>query len=838
MRIKSELETALILQERYFSVNTKTYVINVFYSMIGEYSVSICYVITMKYIKELADISLADLPLIGGKTASLGQLHAMCTTLGIQVPYGFALTADAYWYFIAYNGLMPRLNDHMQQLTDYTDVHYVHAVSETIRLLFTSAQMPPDLVSEIAHAYETLCCMYATDNLSVAVRSSATAEDLPNASFAGQQESYLHMQGIDAVVEASKKCFASLFTARAIIYRHEKKFDYASIALSILIQKMVRADLGSAGVAFSLDTETGFKDVMVINASYGLGQSLVQGQVVPDEYVVFKKTLSASCVPIIKKECGSKQSKIVFAHSGITSVAVEPAQQIQFCLTQEQIHMIARAVYAIEQYYSIIKGSWCPVDVEWAYDGIDDQLYIVQARPETVHAQSTSLTLKQYNLKNSTPLQILAIGQSIGQYIVSGVARIVATISDCKYVQEGDIIITHMTDPDWMPLLKKARGIITQAGGRTCHAAIVSRELSIAALVGADNVMKKVSNGTPITLDCSQGNVGYVYQDTIPFDVQEVVLEQVPAVASKIMLNLADPARAFALASLPVAGVGLARMEFIINNAIKIHPMALLKPELVLDMMVQKQIDHITAAYSCKQEFFIDNLAYGIATIAAAFDPRPVIVRLSDFKTNEYHNLIGGSYFEKPEENPMIGFRGAVRYYSQSYKDAFALECAALKKVREKIGLMNITIMVPFVRTVKEAALIIDQLAQNGLKQGEHGLHIFMMCELPSNVVMIDEFLHYFDGISIGSNDLTQLTLGVDRDSSWLSMLFDERDMAVKKMIALAIAGAKRAGKYSGICGQAPSDYPELAESFIEQGIDSLSLNPDSVIPFLLRYKK
>jgi pyruvate,water dikinase len=791
----------------------------------------------MKFIKPFRTITLADVPLVGGKTASLGQMISSLHDRGVTIPDGFAITSQAYWHYVDHNGLMDSIEQHMNQLYDYTDIEQLKKVGTAIRNLFLRAQMPSDLAAEIIDAYNQLGKEYRQNKLSVAVRSSATAEDLPTASFAGQQESFLNIVGDYQLIESCKKCFASLFTDRAIVYRHDNNFDYKTIALSIAVQKMVRSDVASSGVAFSLDTESGFKNTILINGSYGLGEAIVQGLVVPDEFVVFKPTLELGHAAIIKKERGSKETKVVYDALGTKQIAVGRKQQQEFCLTDEEIISLAKTVLIIESFYTQQKGSWSPMDVEWAKDGKDGKIYIVQARPETIHAHDDLLQLKRYELKNAAGLQPLVSGQSVGQQIVSGTARIIESVHDIAHVQGGDIIVTRMTDPDWVPALKKAVGIITQMGGRTCHAAIVARELRIPALVGAEHAMSALKNGTPITIDCSQGKTGFVYEGTLPFSVSTTSLHDVPHAPAEVMINLADPERAFSLSFLPVAGVGLARIEFIITNTIKIHPLALLHPELV-DKKSLKKINELTENYEDKRVFFVEKLAQGISLIAAAFYPRPVIVRLSDFKTNEYRNLIGGEAFEPQEENPMIGFRGAIRYYSDRYSQAFALECQALKKVRDEMGLTNVKIMVPFVRTLQEGQRVIQEMASHGLVQAQNGLEIIMMCEIPANVVLIDEFLKDFDGISIGSNDLTQLTLGVDRDSPLLSGVFDERDAAMKKMFEFAIAGALRANKYSGICGQAPSDYPELADYLISLGIKSISLNPDSVVPFLMRYKK
>lgn len=799
----------------------------------------------MKYIKKFSEVSLNDIALVGGKNASLGLMIQELSNKGIQVPQGFAITADAYWHYLNHNNLEPLIQKQMERITSTFTLDILQEVGATIRSALATAQMPPDLEIEIQDAYKELSRVYHQEAADVAVRSSATAEDLPGASFAGQQETFLNVQGVTELLESCKKCFASLFTDRAIVYRKEKGFDRIKIALSIGVQKMVRSDLACAGVAFSLDTETGCKDVIMINSSWGLGELVVQGSVTPDEYVVHKPTARAGFRSIIKKQVGSKEQMLVYTsgkQSETHRIDVPLAQQHQRTLADDEVLSLAKMVQTIEDHYSARAGTWTPMDVEWAKDGLDGRIYIVQARPETVHAlESKDIVLELYQLnpedQKKADASIIAQGQSVGQKIVAGKACIIQDARDITHFKEGDILVTRMTDPDWVPLMKKAGGIITQEGGRTCHAAIVSRELGIPALIGVADAMEKIKPAEPITLDCSQGGVGYIYRGTFGFTKKEVCFDSLAQVGVDVMVNLADPERAFSVARLPVDGVGLARIEFIITNVIKAHPLALLHPEKV-DEATRAQIKALIGNYSSGAEFFIETLASGIAYIAAAFYPRPVIVRLSDFKTNEYRNLIGGSFFEKEEENPMIGFRGASRYYDESYKAAFALECTALKKVREEFGLENVKVMVPFVRTVPEGKKVVAAMAECGLVQGRKNLSIIMMCEIPANVILIEDFLAVFDGISIGSNDLTQLTLGVDRDSHQLADIFDERDPAVKKMIAIAIAGAKKSRKYSGICGQAPSDYPEVADFVIEQGIDSISLNPDSVIPFLMRYKK
>lgn len=796
----------------------------------------------MQFIKPFEDIGLDDIALVGGKNASLGQMISSLSEKGIRVPHGFAITASAYWYFLEANKLLEPMREIVGTLADIRDLPRLRAVGAKVRGLIEQAKMPDDLAKEIKQAYKELSKRYGQEAIDVAVRSSATAEDLPTASFAGQQETYLNIQGNAALLESCKKSFASLFTDRAIVYRVEQGFDHFKVGLSIGVQKMVRSDKGCSGVAFSLDTETGFPDVITINAAYGLGETIVKGMVVPDEFVVHKPTLAEGFAPIIKKYCGDKQEKVIYGDTTHPTkiVPVPEDEQWRFSLNDKEILELARMVLTIEEYYSARKDTWSPMDVEWAQDGIDRELYIVQARPETVHALKQQDVLTRYRLKidpeQERSLNVLVTGRSIGQKITSGVVRVIHSVSEIDRVEKGDILVTEMTDPDWVPAMRRAAGIVTNRGGRTCHAAIVSRELGVPAIVGASEATELLQNDQDVTLDCSQGEVGYVYEGQYPFEVTEILLEHVPKLDVEIMVNVADPDRAFTLSFLPVEGVGLARIEFIITNSIKIHPMALLHSDKVTDESVRKKIEEITSAYKDGSQFFVQTLAQGIGMIAAAFYPRPVIVRLSDFKSNEYRNLLGGQDFEPIEANPMLGFRGAFRYDHESYREAFALECAALKSVRDVMGLRNVKIMVPFVRTISEARRVIDILAQHGLERGEHNLELVMMCEVPSNVIRIDEFCTLFDGFSIGSNDLAQLTLGVDRDSSLLATAFDERDPAVIAMMRMAIEGAHDNDRYIGICGQAPSDYPELAQLLMEADIDSMSLNPDAVIPFLMQY--
>jgi len=794
----------------------------------------------MKFIKSFEDLTLKDVPLVGGKNASLGEMIRTLSRRGITVPHGFAITAEAYWHYISANDLLRPMEELMSKIKNMRDVSSVQEVGSQIRALILQGKTPDDLAREIVQAYTILSQRYDQEMIDVAVRSSATAEDLPTASFAGQQETYLNIRGTEQLLDNFKKCVASLFTDRAIVYRAEHGFDHFKVALSVGVQKMVRSDLATAGVAFSLDTETGFRDAITINSSYGLGESVVKGMVEPDEFVVAKPPLKAGFSPIIKKFCGAKEEKIMCNtdKSGTHIVPVKLEEQQHFSLSDEEILHIARMILIIEDHYSDEKDAWSPMDVEWAKDGVDGRIYIVQARPETVHSVASNDNILRYTLheNDKSQLKTLVTGQSIGQKIVAGPVRIVTNVHESDSVQRGDILVTDMTDPDWVPAMRRAAGIITNRGGRTCHAAIVSRELGIPAIVGAHDATLVLHDDQMITMDCSRGETGSVYEGQIPFEVNEIALERIPELPVRVMLNLANPGSAFSNSFLPVDGVGLARMEFIITNNIRVHPMALLYPEKVLDENVRKQIAEITAAYPDGKTFFIETLAQGVGMIAAAFYPRPVIVRLSDFKTNEYRNLLGGKYFEPKEENPMLGFRGAIRYDHAMYREAFLLECAALERARDHMGLRNIKVMVPFVRTVPEAERVLALMGQHGLVRGEHGLEFVMMIEVPSNAILIEQFCPIFDGFSIGSNDLTQLTLGIDRDSGLLATSFDERDPAVIAMMRMAINGANECGKYIGICGQAPSDYPELAQILIDEGISSLSLNADAVIPFLMRY--
>jgi pyruvate,water dikinase len=792
----------------------------------------------MRFIKRFNQISIKDVPLVGGKNASLGSMIQELCGQGIDVPDGFAVTADAYWYFLKFNELLPDIKSLLNDLKADDQLEHLNRIGAKIRSLIEHGQMPQDLADEIKQAYNALSKQYHVKNVSVAVRSSATAEDLPTASFAGQQETFLNVSGIENVIECCKKSMASLFTDRAIIYREQKGFAHLKVALSVGIQKMVRADKASAGVLFTVDTETGFSDAIIINASWGLGESVVKGIVNPDEFWVFKETLKQNYKPIIKKKLGTKRRKIIFAtgRNHTRQITATKREQRSFSLYDEEILELARYGMKIEAFYSKVRGSWSPQDIEWAKDGVDGKLYILQARPETVHASIVANQYKVYRLKGSQSSladKLLLTGQSIGRQIASGKVHVARSIHSIKKFEKGDILVAPFTDPDWVPVMRLASAIVTDTGGRTSHAAIVSRELGVPAIVGTGKATTLLKSGQEITIDCSKGQTGFIYDGLVQFTKKEILPQTLRKPASQIMVNCANPDAAIELSFLPVDGVGLARTEFIFSEIIKIHPMAAVKPEVITDMRIKRKIHEIIDGYVNAQQYVIDCLAQGIGMIAAAFYPRPVIVRTSDFKSNEYRNLIAGNYYEPEEENPMLGLRGASRYYSPLYEPAFALECAAIKKAREIMGFKNIKVMVPFVRTLAEAKKIIALLAKHKLVRKSNGLEIYMMAELPSNALLIREFCAYFNGFSIGSNDLTQTTLGVDRDSTLLSALFDETDEAVVTLLDMLVHGAKKSGKPIGICGQAPSDYPALAHYLIKQGISSVSLNPDAVIPFL-----
>ena len=791
----------------------------------------------MKFIRWFEDVSIDDVPLVGGKTASIGEMYRQLTPQGVRVPNGFAITAEAYRELLASAGLVPQMRDVLSGL-DRKDLEDFARRGHRLRELVYQAPFPGDLAQEITAAYGELCGQYG-ENTDVAVRSSATAEDLPGVSFAGAHETYLNVRGAAQLLDACHRCFASLYTDRAISYRTDQGFDHLQVALSIAVMKMVRSDLASSGVVFTLDTETGFRDVVLITGAYGLGENIVQGSVNPDEFYVFKPTLGERRQPIIRRKLGEKKIKLIYG-SGTSkvltrNVEVPKADRRRFCIGDEDILELARAAVAIERHYSRKAGKDQPMDIEWAKDGVTGELFILQARPETVQSQKSLDYLEVYHLEEGGSAAVLAQGTGVGEKIASGAARVITDVHRLSEFRAGEILIADTTTPDWEPVMKKAAAIVTNRGGRTCHAAIVSRELGIPSVVGCGNATEKVVTGRAVTVSCAEGQVGKVYDGALPFHVERIALGALGRPHTKVMMNLGNPEEAFALRRIPNDGVGLARMEFIINNDIKIHPMALVHPERVTDEGERKRIEELTFGYPDKEAFFVEKLAEGIGTIAAAFFPKPVVVRLSDFKTNEYASLVGGKPFEPAEENPMIGFRGASRYYDERYREGFALECRALKRVREEMGLTNVIPMVPFCRTMTEGERVLAEMAKNGLRRGEGGLRVFVMAEIPNNAILIDEFSRLFDGFSIGSNDLTQLTLGVDRDSALVAHVFDERDPGVKWLVARVIEGARRNGRHSGICGQAPSDYPEFADFVVRAGIDSISLNPDSVLKTTVR---
>ena len=772
-----------------------------------------------------SQLGMHDVEIVGGKNASLGEMIGNLAASGVKVPNGYATTAAAYREFLSYEGLDDRIN----ALLDALDIEDVQALAKTgkeIREAVVKAPFPAQLEAEIREGYAKLVAESGGAEVSVAVRSSATAEDLPDASFAGQQETFLNVQGIDNVLHAIKEVFASLFNDRAISYRVHHHFDHKSVALSAGVQRMVRSDQGASGVMFTMDTESGFRDAVFITASYGLGEAVVQGAVNPDEFYAYKPNIRAGRPAILKRGLGEKAKKMIYTADRklgrtVEFVPVETADRQRFCLTDADIEALAKQALIIEDHYGR------PMDIEWGKDGIDGQLYILQARPETVQSRASANTLRRYKLKGKST--VLTEGRAIGQKIGAGKVRNLKNLEEMARVQPGDVLVTDMTDPDWEPVMKRASAIVTNRGGRTCHAAIIARELGIPAVVGCGDATAKLKDGDEVTVSCAEGDTGYIYQGHIDFVVDEVALDQMPEIPVKIMMNVGTPEQAFDFAALPHRGVGLARLEFIINRQIGIHPKALLE----LDQQapdIKRTINTMIAAYASPTDYYIKRLAEGIATIAAAFAPQPVIVRCSDFKSNEYANLVGGRKYEPHEENPMIGFRGASRYIAKDFRPCFDLECKALKYVRDEMGLTNLKIMIPFVRTVDEARKVGEILAENGLKRGDNGLQLIMMCELPSNAVLAEEFLEHFDGFSIGSNDMTQLTLGLDRDSGLVADLFDERNAAVKKMLAMAIAACRKQGKYIGICGQGPSDHPDLAKWLLDQGIESMSLNPDTVV--------
>ncbi|HEX4376421.1 MAG TPA: phosphoenolpyruvate synthase [Steroidobacteraceae bacterium] len=782
-----------------------------------------------EYVVPFSGLGMRDVARVGGKNASLGEMISQLTRLGVKVPDGFATTADAFREFLAHEGLAARINAELAKL-NVDDVEELARVGNRIRGWVLATPFPAALEKAVVSSWEKL----GGDKIAVAVRSSATAEDLPDASFAGQQETFLNVRGKADLLQATHEVFASLYNDRAISYRVHNKFEHAEVALSAGVQLMVRSDVGVSGVMFTLDTESGFRDVVFITSSYGLGETVVQGAVNPDEFYVYKPALKNNKLAIVRRQLGSKLIKMVYAQEQskgkrVEIVPVPEEQRQRYSLTDSDVMALSKQALIIEEHYKR------PMDIEWGRDGNTGEIFILQARPETVQSRSGGSDIQRYNLKQRS--KVVVSGRAIGSRIGAGVARVVQSISEMSRVQPGDVLVADMTDPDWEPVMKRAAAIVTNRGGRTCHAAIIARELGIPAVVGCGDATERIKEGQAVTVSCAEGDTGQVYEGQLDFEQQIVKLDAMPSIPVKIMMNVGNPERAFDFASIPHSGVGLARLEFIINRSIGIHPRALLE-FASLDAPLQAKIRAQIGSDLSPVDFFVERLAEGIATIACAFAPQPVIVRLSDFKSNEYANLVGGSRYEPHEENPMIGFRGASRFIDQTFQACFELECRALKRVRDDMGLTNVQIMVPFVRTLGEARAVSELLAKNGLKRGPKGIKLIMMCELPSNAVLADEFLEYFDGMSIGSNDMTQLTLGLDRDSGVVAHLFDERDAAVKAMMSMAIKACRKANKYIGICGQGPSDHPDLAQWLLDQGIESISLNPDTVVETWMRLAK
>jgi pyruvate,water dikinase len=783
------------------------------------------------------EVGVRDVPLVGGKNASLGEMYRKLTSRGVRIPNGFAITAYAYRYFVNEGGIKKQIKELLSTLNTH-DVRNLAAHGRRVRELILKTPLPADLEKSITEAYDKLAKLEGQANVDVAVRSSATAEDLADASFAGQQETYLNIRGHEALLDACRKAFASLFTNRAISYRADKGFDHFKVALSIGVQKMVRSDKGSSGVMFSIDTESGFKDVVLINSIYGLGENIVQGAVSPDEFYVHKPTLAKGFKSIISKTLGTKRWRMIYSTGPepTKNIPVPLAARVQYSITDQDILKLAKWAVIIEKHYSKEAKHFKPMDMEWAKDGLTGKLYIVQARPETVQSQRDTSILETYELKQKS--RIIISGVPVGAKIGTGVAHVINDTAQIAEFKPGEVLVTKMTDPDWEPIMKIASAIVTNEGGRTCHAAIISRELGIPCIVGTEHGTKTVKTGHPVTVSCAEGDVGKVYEGKLPFVVNRTNLHTIKHPKTQIKMIFGTPELAFSTAQIPNDGVGLAREEFIIASSIKIHPMALIKYPKLKDAKAKREIERLTAGYRDKKQFYVDKLAQGIATIAAAFYPKEVIVRLSDFRTNEYADLIGGREFEPEERNPMIGWRGASRYYDPAYRPAFDLECKALKKVRDQMGLKNMKLMVPFCRTVEEGKKVIAAMAENGLVQHKDGLQIYVMCEIPSNVILADEFADIFDGFSIGSNDLTQLTLGLDRDSSLIAHVGNEQNEAVKKLTAQVIAVAKRRHRKIGICGQGPSDFPEFARFLVKAGIDSLSLNPDTILKTMVDIAK
>ncbi|MDP2820638.1 MAG: phosphoenolpyruvate synthase [bacterium] len=776
------------------------------------------------------EITKKDVALVGGKNASLGEMYSNLKRKGVNIPNGFALTSSAYWYYLKYNKIDKELKKIFNDFNP-DSIKSLEKTGKKSRELILKSDFPEDLKKEIVSFYRKISKEYGTENISVAVRSSATAEDLPTASFAGQHETFLNIKKEKNLLYATKQCLASLFNDRAIAYREEKKFNHFKIALSVGVQKMIRSDVGSAGVIFTLDTETGFQNVVLINSIFGVGEMIVKGKITPDQFYVFKPTLKSGFKPIIVKNLGRKNKKYIYKEPfGLKETSVSQKDQFRFSLTDEEVLILAKWACIIEDYYKF------PQDIEWAKDGQTGELYIVQSRPETVHSLKQNHFYEEYLVKTSQ--EPILTGIAVGNKIGSGKVRIINDISKISEFQKGEVLVTRMTDPDWVPIMRMASAIITDEGGKTAHAAIISRELGLPCIVGSRNATKKLKNGRIITVDCSQGLSGRVFEGKIDYKIQRYDVEKLPKLKTKIMVNVGTPEIAFKSSFLPVEGVGLAREEFIINEKIRIHPMALLNFDKLKDNKLKKKIEEITIEHKNKKDFFIKELAEGISQIAAAFWPKPVIVRFSDFKTNEYRNLIGGYLYEPKEENPMMGWRGASRYYDPNFKQAFLMECEAIKRTREIFGLKNVSVMVPFCRTPEEGKKVMDLIQKSGLKNKNDGLKVYVMCEIPSNVILAEKFLEIFDGMSIGSNDLTQLVMGVDRDNAYIQKITDERNEAVKECLSRVIKICREKKKYCGICGQAPSDFPEFAEFLVKEGIESISLNPDTVIKTILALGK
>lgn len=780
-------------------------------------------------------LGIEDVPLVGGKNASLGEMYQNLSQKGVAVPNGFAVTAAAYRYLVDKAGIKQAIRNVLKDLNT-SNMRNLSERGQKVRELILAAEFPRDLKQEIFTAYKKLCKQYGTGNTDVAVRSSATAEDLPDASFAGQQETYLNIKGEHQLLDACRKCFASLFTNRAISYREDKGFDHFEIALSIGVQKMVRSDRACSGVMFTIDTESGFQNAVLVTGAWGLGENVVQGAVNPDQFYVFKPTLKKGFNPIISKKLGSKSIKMVYSLGGskatTKNIETSKTEREKYVLSDKEILTLARWGVIIEEHYSKKAGHFKPMDIEWAKDGRTGKLFIVQARPETVQSRKDTSVLETYKLNQSGELVIA--GMSVGSKIGQGKAHVIKSVEDIGEFKKGEVLVTDITDPDWEPIMKIASAIVTNRGGRTSHAAIVSRELGIPAVVGTEHATEVIKTGQPITVSCAEGEQGNIYKGLLKFEIKRVNLKNLGKPKTKIMMNIGNPDQAFELSFMPNEGVGLAREEFIINSYVKVHPLALLNFKTLKDKKAKKEIEHITRGYKNKPDFFVDTLAHGIATLSAAFYPKDVIVRLSDFKSNEYANLVGGRDFEPTEDNPMIGWRGASRYYSERYKDAFALECRAIKKVRDEMGLTNLKVMIPFCRTIDEGKAVLKEMEKNGVKRGRNGLQVYVMCEIPSNVILAEQFCKIFDGFSIGSNDLTQLTLGLDRDSELVSHIYDERNEAVKTLIRSVIKVAKKHKRKVGICGDAPSSFPDFAKFLVEEKIDSMSLTPDAIIPTTL----